>query len=180
VISIFLTVSQWSIPILLILILIAGYHKKVRMYEVFIQGAMEGIKTTIKLTPYILAIFVAIGIFRASGALQFVVYIFSPILKMFQIPPDLLTLGILKPLSGSASLGITAELLNKHGPDSPIGITASIAQSSSETTFYVLSLYLGSVNIKDGRHILVMGLIGEFTAFLLALAAGSLIAKLNF
>lgn len=175
--QIFLKVSHCAIPLLIIIIIAAGVKRRVRMYEVFIQGAMEGIKTTLKLTPYILAIFVAIGIFRSSGALEILILIFSPLLKLFGIPPDLLTLGILKPLSGSASLGITAELLQKYGPDSTIGVTASIAQASSETTFYVFSLYLGSVNLKEGRHILIMGLISELTAFMLALGFGALITR---
>jgi spore maturation protein B len=169
------SVSQWAIPVLLLLVLGAGFKNRVKIYEVFIQGAMEGIKTTVRLTPYVLAIFVAIGIFRDSGALDFIVYIFKPLLTFFHIPPDLLTLGLLKPLSGSASLGTTAELLNKYGPDSSTGITASIIQGSSETTFYVMSLYLGAVAIKNGRHILLMGLIAEFSAILLALALGTVI-----
>ena len=137
---------------------------------------MEGIKTTVKLAPYILAIFVAIGIFRSSGALQIIVFILQPLLNLFRIPPDLLTLGILKPLSGSASLGITAELLTKFGPDSPVGVTASLIQGSSETTFYILSLYLGAVHLKNSRHILTVGLLAEFSAFILALIAGSLLS----
>jgi spore maturation protein B len=169
------SISQWAIPVLLLLILGAGLKKKVKIYEVFIQGAMEGLKTTVRLAPYILAIFVAIGIFRNSGALDFIIYIFKPLLMFFHIPPDLLTLGLLKPLSGSASLGTTAELLNKYGPDSTTGITASIIQGSSETTFYVMSLYLGSVAIKNGRHILVMGLIAEFSAIILAMIIGPML-----
>lgn len=167
--------SQWAIPVLLLGILGAGWQKKIKIYEVFIQGAMEGIKITIRLTPYLIAIFVAIGIFRNSGALDFIVYFLKPLLRFFQITPDLLTLGLLKPLSGSASLGATAELLHKYGPDSATGITASIIQGSSETTFYVMSLYLGAMGIKNGRHILLMGLVSEFSAFLLALTIGPMI-----
>ena len=136
---------------------------------------MEGIKTTIRLAPYILAIFIAIGIFRNSGALDLLVSLLGPLFTFLQIPPDLLTLGLLKPLSGSASLGTTAELLNKFGPDSVTGVTASIIQGSSETTFYVMSLYLGSVNIKNAPHNLFMGLVGELSVFILALLIGPLL-----
>ncbi|HEY8464524.1 MAG TPA: nucleoside recognition domain-containing protein [Bacillota bacterium] len=169
------TVSQWLIPLILILILTAAYKNKVRIYEVFVQGALEGLRTTFKLSPYILAIFVAIGLFRSSGALDICIETARPLLVLLNIPSDLLTLALLKPLSGSASLAITAELLQKYGPDSPIGIIASIAQGCSETTFYVLSLYLGSVNIKDGRHTLLMGVTSEVVAFLLAVSLGSLL-----
>ncbi len=92
-INILFLFSQWSIPLLILLILGIGFKKKIKVYEIFIQGAMEGIKTTIRLTPYILAIFVAIGIFRSSGALGLVVSILKPVLNFLQIPPDLLTLG---------------------------------------------------------------------------------------
>lgn len=176
-VALFFTISEWAIPLLLLIILGFGRFKKIHIYEVFIQGAMEGIRTTIKLTPYILAIFIAVGLFRSSGALDFIVYIFKPLLNLLKVSPDLLTLGILKPLSGSASLGITAELLHKYGPDSITGVTASIIQGSSETTLYVLSLYLGSIHIKDSRHTLIMGLTGELVAFILAIGIGPFIAN---
>jgi spore maturation protein B len=174
-VTIFLTISEWAIPLLLLIILGFGRFRKIHVYEVFIQGAMEGIKTTIKLTPYILAIFIAVGIFRSSGALDLIVYFFRPFLNLLGISPDLLTLGILKPLSGSAALGITAELLHKYGPDSITGVTASIIQGSSETTLYVLSLYLGAIHIRDSRHTLMMGLTSELIAFILAMGIGPLI-----
>jgi Uncharacterized membrane protein len=175
-IALFLTVSEWAIPLLLLIILGFGRLQKIHIYEVFIEGAMEGIRTTIKLTPYILAIFIAVGLFRTSGALDIVIHVFKPLLNSLKISPDLLTLGFLKPLSGSASLGITAELLQKYGPDSITGTTASIIQGSSETTLYVLSLYLGSIRIKNSRHTLIMGLTGELVAFILAIVIGPFIA----
>lgn len=176
-VEVLLKLSYWTIPVFLLIVLGAGIKQKVPMYEVFVQGAMDGIKTTIKLTPYILAIFVAVGIFRTSGALDNAVKLLHPLLQLIGIHPDLLTLGLLKPLSGSASMGITAELLSKFGPDSNLGITASIIQGSSETTFYVYSLYLGSVNIKDSRHILATGLVCEAVALILALLLGPTITR---
>lgn len=170
--------SQWAVPLLILFILGVGWCKKVPMYEVFIQGAFEGIRTTIRLAPYILAIFIAVGLFRMSGALGLVMILFNPLLGAIGLSPDLLTLGIIKPLSGSASLGITAELLNKWGPDSSIGLMASIAQGCSETTLYVLSLYLGAVGIKDSRHLLAMGLVSEMSAFWVAIGLGTLISQL--
>jgi len=168
-------ISQWFIPSVLIIILIAGHRRKVKIYEVFIQGAMDGIKTTLKLAPYLLAIFVAIGLFRNSGALNLLTYLLKPFLIMVKLDPELLALSILKPLSGSASLGTTAELLLKYGPDSVMGLTASLIQGSGETTFYVLSVYLGAVNVKDSRHLLLVGLASEFTACCLSLAIGRLL-----
>lgn len=172
-----ISISHWAVPVIILLILWAGAVKKIRLYEVFVQGAMEGLKTTIKLTPYLLAIFVAIGLFRSSGALGFLVNLLGPVFKRLGIPAELVPLGLLKPLSGSASLGFTAEMLQKHGPDSPLGLMASLIQGSSETTFYVLSLYLGSVRIRDGRHLLLVGLLNEWFVFLLAIIAGMMITK---
>jgi spore maturation protein B len=171
-------ISQWSVPLLLLLILGCGYKNKVRIYEVFVQGAFEGLRTVCKLFPYLLAIFVAIGLFRTSGALSLMVAAIEPILRLLQLPPELIMLALVKPLSGSASLAITADLLQKNGPDSPVGMMASLAQGSCETTFYVLSLYLGYVNIKNGRHTLIMGLTSELAAFILAVALGSMISRL--
>ncbi|MGD8401168.1 MAG: spore maturation protein [Bacillota bacterium] len=171
-------ISQWSVPLLLLLIFGWGYKNKVRTYEVFVQGALEGLRTVGKLFPYLLAIFVVIGLFRTSGALSLMVKALRPILRLLQLPPELVTLALIKPLSGSASLAITADLLQKNGPDSSVGMIASIAQGSSETTFYVLSLYLGYVNIKNGRHTLIMGLISELAAFMLAVALGTMISRL--
>lgn len=171
------SVSQWLIPLILLFILGTGFQKKVKVYEIFVQGAMEGLRTTLRLTPYIIAIFVAIGIFRNSGAMNFIVDLIKPFLTYFKIQPDLLTLVLLKPLSGSASLGTTAELLHKFGPDSVTGVIAAIIQGSSETTFYVMSLYLGSVNIKNSRHILLLGLLCETSVFILALLIGPLLVK---
>lgn len=175
--QIFTIIAQWSIPLLLLTIFAAAFQKKLPVYELFIQGAMEGLKTTLKLTPYILAIFVAVSIFRTSGALQLIIDAFGPLLTLLGVHPDLLTLGLVKPLSGSAALGVTAELLHKYGPDSLVGITASMIQGSSETTFYVFSLYLGAIRVKDSRHILLTGLVCEIVAFILGISLGSGLAR---
>lgn len=174
--NLLIAISHWAVPVIIIVILLAGLIKKVRLYEVFIQGAMEGVKTTVKLTPYLLAIFVAIGLFRSSGALEFLVKLLGPVLNRLGIPAELIPLGLLKPLSGSASLGFTVELLKRHGSDTPLGLMASLIQGSSETTFYVFSLYLGSVRIRDGRHILLVGLLNEWLVFLLAIMAGMILS----
>ncbi len=171
--EIFLFISEWSIPLLLIIILGFAASKKVAIYEVFLAGALEGLKTTFKLIPYILAIFVAVGIFRISGSLELFTQMIKNIIP-FAFPGELLTLGLLKPLSGSASLGITAAILSKFGPDSFAGIMASIIQGSSETTFYVVSLYLGYIGIKDSRQILMVGLLNDLTVFLLAILIGNI------
>jgi len=174
-IKILMLISQYAIPCVLLFFLGAATFRKIPIYEIFIQGALEGLKTTLRLTPYLLAIFVAIGLFRTSGALALLTTGFNPLLKILHLSPDILTLGLLKPLSGSASLGYTADLLSKYGPDSSLGLTASLIQGSCETTFYVLSLYLGAVGIKDGRHLLAVGLLAELASLIMAIILGNLI-----
>lgn len=175
IISWLIELSPWFIPLLILIVLGMGFYKRVKVYEVFIAGVIEGLQTTLKLAPYLIAIFAAISLFRNSGALNFLLYLFNPLIRGSNLHPDLLTLALLKPLSGSAALGTTAELLKQHGPDSALGITASIIQGSCETTFYVVSLYLGAVGLKDSRHLLAIGLSSEAVVFILAVILGSII-----
>lgn len=158
----------WLIPIILMSILGYAQFKKVKIYETFIIGAREGLTTIVRLLPYIIAIFSAIALFRQ-------------VLSLLPFPRgigDLLMLGILKPLSGAAALSTTAEILNTYGADSRIGIAASIMQGSCETVFYVISLYLGSVNIKQSRNLLTVGLCSEVVVFLFALTVSSFFGSL--
>ena len=119
--------------------------------------------------PYLVAMLAAVGVFRASGAMELLINVLSPITRQLGIPPELLPLALMRPMSGSASLGILAELLRTYGPDSFIGRTASTMMGSTETTFYTISIYLGSIGYKDARYILAAGLLADFTGFAVSL-----------
>lgn len=162
-------ISSWSIPLIIFFILSYGVFKKVNIYEVFTEGAREGIKTTLNIFPFILAMLIAINIIQASGAMDIIVKGLRPLIGSLNIPVDVIPLLFLRPLSGSASLSYTAYLLNEYGPDSFIGKLASTIQGSTETTFYVLAVYFGAVGIKKYRYSLLVGLLSDIAGFFAAI-----------
>ncbi len=159
-------ISVVAIPLFLLVFLGWGLFKKVKVYEVFVEGAKDGFNTAVKIIPYLVAMLLAIGIFRASGAMEVVVTLLSPVTNLIGMPADVLPLALLRPLSGSGSMGLMTELMKVNGPDSFIGVLASTMFGSTETTFYVLAVYFGSVGIKNTRHALPAGLIADFAGML--------------
>ncbi|PRX29884.1 spore maturation protein B [Orenia metallireducens] len=160
--------SQWAIPLIILLILIAAFIKKVKVYEVFTDGAVEGIAVGVKILPYLLAMLMAIAIFRASGALDIVLNQLAKPLSILGIPKEVIPLALIRPLSGTGSLGIVTDLINQYGPDSFIGRLASTMQGSTETTFYVAAVYFGAIGIKNSRHAILAGLLADLAGFLAA------------
>lgn len=154
-----------------IIILFVGYAavKKVKIYESFVEGAKEGFNVAVRIIPFLVAMLVAIGIFRAGGAMDFLVAVLSPLTNLIGMPAEALPMALMRPLSGSGSLGIMAEIISVHGPDSFIGILVSTIMGSTETTFYVLALYFGSVNIKKTRHAVAAGILADIAGILGAL-----------
>ncbi|MDI3317400.1 MAG: nucleoside recognition domain-containing protein [Bacillota bacterium] len=160
--------ARWTVPLLLAAIPLHGYLRGVDIYNAFIDGAREGLSLAIRVLPYIVSIFVAIGIFRASGALELTTHYLQPVLRPLGIPPEILPLMIIRPLSGNGALALTTELLHRWGPDSFVGRLASVITGSTDTTFYILSLYFGSVGVTRSRHALAAGLIADGVGFLAA------------
>jgi spore maturation protein SpmA len=162
-------VSALAIPLLIVIFIGYGAIKKIKVYEQFVEGAKEGFNIAVKIIPYLVAMLVAIGIFRAGGAMDWLIYALSPVTNLIGMPADALPMALMRPLSGSGSLGIMAENLSVYGPDSFIGILVSTFYGSTETTFYVLAVYFGAVNIKNIRHALPVGLIADVAGILGAL-----------
>lgn len=154
-------ISVIAIPLLILTFLGWGLFKRVKVYEVFVEGAKDGFNVAIRIIPYLVAMLVAIGIFRASGAMDVLIVVISPITNLIGMPAETLPMALMRPLSGSGSLGIMTELMNVHGPDSLIGVLASTMYGSTETTFYVLAVYFGSVNVRNTRHALPAGLVAD-------------------
>jgi spore maturation protein SpmA len=161
--------SVIAIPALIVFFVGYGVLKKVKVYEQFVDGAKEGFNIAIRILPYLLAILVAIGIFRAGGAMQWLISILTPLTNLIGMPAEALPMALMRPLSGSGSLGIMSEVISVHGPDSFIGILVSTFYGSTETTFYVLAVYFGAVNIKNTRHAVPAGLIADICGILGAL-----------
>lgn len=167
--SIIQVVSVLAIPFVIFSFITYGVLKKVKIYEAFIDGAKEGFNVALRIIPFLVAMLVAIGIFRASGAMDFLIMILSPVTNLIGMPAEVLPMALMRPLSSSGSLGVMSEIMNVHGTDSFIGILASTLYGSSETTFYVLALYFGSVNIKRVRHSVVAGIAADIAGVLGAL-----------
>ena len=162
-------ISIWAIPLLLFIIPLLAVKNKVKVYETFVDGAKGGFEVAIKIIPYLVAILVAIGMFRASGAMDIFVKIISPFTNLIGMPAEALPVAIMRPLSGSGALGIATEVMKQHGPDSFIGRLVSTFYGCSETTFYVVAVYFGAVGIKKTRHSIPAGLIGDLAGLLAAL-----------
>jgi len=170
-------ISRWVIPALLFIIPLAAVKKKVKVYEAFIEGAESGFETAIKTIPYLVAMLVAINIFRASGAMELFVKIISPVTEFLGAPAEILPLAIMRPLSGGGALGITADLIKTYGPDSFIGRLASTLQGSTDTTFFVVTLYFGSVGIKKYRYSVLAGLAADITGLVASIYICNLIFR---
>ena len=162
-------ISTLAIPLLIFIFVGFGVYKKVKVYEQFVEGAKEGFNIAVRIIPYLVAILVAIGIFRAGGAMDLLVTLLMPLTDFIGMPAEALPMALMRPLSGSGSLGIMAEIMSVHGPDSFIGILVSTFFGSTETTFYVLAVYFGAVNIKRTRHAVPAGLLADVAGILGAL-----------
>lgn len=162
--SIIAELARWAIPFLLFFVPLYAYFRKVPVYETFVEGAENGFKTAIKILPFLIGMLVSIRIFVDSGALELLMDVFRPLFIAFGWNPELLEiipLAIMRPLSGSGSLGVATQLILQHGPDSFIGRLASTLQGSTDTTFFVLAIYFGSVGIKRYRYALKVGLTAD-------------------
>jgi spore maturation protein B len=161
--TILTTVSRWAIPLLLLIIPLYGFCKRVPVYETFVEGAEEGFYTAVKIIPFLVGMMVAISVFRASGAMDYLLKVMMPIMRVIGAPPEVLPLAVMRPLSGSGALGLATELMRIYGPDSLLGRLASVMQGTTDTTFFVLTVYFGSVGIKRFKYALITGLSADIT-----------------
>lgn len=162
-------VSRWAIPFLLLSIPVYGFIRKVPVYETFVEGAEEGFTTAVKIIPFLVGMMVAISVFRASGAMEYLSRILNPLTSKLGAPAEILPLAIMRPLSGSGVLGMATELMRIYGPDSFIGRLASVMQGTTDTTFFVLTVYFGSVGIRRYRYSVITGLSADISGFIAAL-----------
>lgn len=162
-------ISVWALPAIIILILTFGLIRKVPLYEVFTTGAKEGFKVSVNIIPYLVAIMVGISMLRASGIIESIGTLMSPILSHFNISADVIPLMIVRPLSGSAALGIFSDIAHNAGPDAFTTKLAAIMVGSSETTFYVLAVYFGAAGISKIRYALAVGLIADLIGIVSAI-----------
>ena len=153
--------SFWLVPFLIAGLVLFGWARGARVYESFVEGAKEGFHVALRIIPYLVAILVAVAMFRASGCLGLFVAAVSPITAPLGLPAEAVPMAILRPLSGSGAFGVMSEILSTHGPDSYLGYLVSTMQGSTDTTFYVLAVYFGAVGIKKTRHAVPAGLLAD-------------------
>ena len=154
------TISIFFIPVIITIILVHGLVKKVPVYDLFAEGAKDGMSTCIEILPFIIAIFIAIEALTSSGVIGWLENILEPFLSLLGIPKELTSLILLRPVSGSGSLILAEEIMKEYGVDTFIGRSAAVMAGSCETFFYVLALYFGVTSVKKMRHAFSAGLIG--------------------
>jgi spore maturation protein B len=159
-------ISVIAIPMIIVFIPLYGYRKGLKVYEEFTEGAKEGFQVALRIIPFLVAIFLAISVFRSSGAMDILTWILSPVTSKIGMPGEVVPMALMRPLSGSGALGIMSELIKTHGADSFIGRLSSIMMGSTETTFYILAVYFGSINVRQTRHALPAALTADLAGMI--------------
>ncbi len=160
--------TDYIIPLILLLASAAALRKKENAYDIMLQGAADGLKLLASILPALIFLLTAVYMLRASGAMEILSDFFSPVFSFFGIPPETAMLVLIRPISGSAALAIGAELMAQYGVDSLIGRTAAVMLGSTETTFYTISVYFGAAGIQKTRYTLPAALFADFTGFFTA------------
>ncbi len=158
--------SYFVLPTLIVGFPLYGLIKGVRVYEEFVEGAKEGFEVAVTIIPYLVAILFAIGMFRASGAMDFLIGALDPVLSLIGVPAEVLPMAIIRPLTGSGSAAIVADMINQFGEDSLFVKMAATMFGSTETTFYVIAVYFGAINIRETRHAVPAGLFADLVGVL--------------
>ena len=144
--------SAWMLPTLVAALVLYGWVRGVRVYDSLVEGAKQGFQVAIRIIPYLVIILVVVGMFRASGGIEWIVFVISPVTELIGLPAEALPMALLRPLTGTGAFGVMAEAMTVHGADSLIGYMVSTFQGSTETTFYTLAVYYGAVGIRETRH----------------------------
>ncbi len=159
-------ISTIAVPVVIILIVIYGIADKKKVYVIFVEGATEGMSIVIKIFPTLLGIFLAVGVLRSSGLLEIITRAVSVFTNKVGFPSEVMPLAMLRPISGSASLAVATDIMKTYGVDSKIGLITSTIMGSTETTFYTIAIYTGSIGVKKIRFVLVAALIADFIGML--------------
>ena len=159
-------IGAYAIPSVIAIIVIYGLAKKVKVFDVFMEGAKDGLKTVLGILPSLVGLVMAVSMLRESGALEIIVKVLSPVANFFGIPEDIMPLAVLNPISGGGSLSMYESLLKTVGPDSYTGRVASVMMGSTETTFYAITVYYGSVGIKKSRQTIPAALCADVTSYI--------------
>lgn len=162
-------ISIIAMPLVILIIIFKGLREKVAVFDVFLKGAVEGVEITLKIFPTLVGLFVAIGMLRSSGVLDFITKLISPILSLIKFPSEIVPLALLRPISGSASMAVATDIIKQNGVDSFIGVLASVIMGATETTLYTIAVYSSSVKIKNTRGVVWAALAADITGIIVSL-----------
>ncbi len=162
------TVGAWVLPLMVISIIVFGLVKKVKIFDCFVAGAKKGLFLVYDLLPTITGLVLAITMLKASGAMDILAKAFSPLTAFLGVPKETAPMALLSPISGGGSLSVFESILKEHGPDSFLGRVGSVLMGSTDTTLYAVTVYYSVISIKNTRHTLYAGLLGDFTSFVLS------------
>lgn len=161
-------ISDFILPVFILIIIIFGLYKKVDVFESFVDGAKKGFDVFLSILPSLTALFLAIEMLKTSNGIDVLTNFLSPVADLFNIPKEVLPMCVLSPVSGGGSLSLFESIISQYGPDSYIGKVASVMMGSTETTFYAITVYFGAVGIKKIRHTAICSLCADFTSYILA------------
>lgn len=161
-------VSVIAMPTIILIIIALSFLEKNKVFDIFLDGAKEGIRIVYSIFPTLVGLFVAVGALRSSGILDLIINFFSPIIEFAKIPREIMPLAILRPISGSAAMAVATDIMNNYGVDSKIGQIASVVMGSTETTVYTIAVYTSCIKIKNTRGVLIAALIGDIVGMLVS------------
>lgn len=167
--SIMNVINNFSIPFIILAFVAFGLYKKVNVYESFTTGAKEGFTTAVNIIPFLVGMLMAIGIFRASGAMELLIKIISPVTSKLGVPSEVIPMALIRPLSGGGAQGMMTDLVTTHGAQSMIGRISAVMMGSTETTFYVLAVYFGSIGVTKQRHAIPVGLLADLAGLTMSI-----------
>ena len=162
--------SNIAMPLMIIVIVIYGVVERKKVFDIFLEGAKEGIGVVLNIFPTLVGLFVAIGALRSSGIIDVMVNFLTPVLNFVNFPTEILPLALIRPISGSSSIAVATDIMNKFGVDTNIGLMASVIMGSTETTVYTIAVYTSSVGIKKTRFVLWAALIADFVGIVTSVA----------
>ena len=161
-------ISVWCIPVFVFLIVLYGLIKKINVFDAFMEGTKSGFKSVVSIAPALVGLFAAIGVFRSSGAMDVIAKILSPVTNLLKMPSSLINFALLRPISGSGSLALAKDIIATEGADSFTAFATSVMMGSTETTFYTLAIYFGSVGIRKTRYAPACSLISDCVSFIMS------------
>ena len=162
-------ISAIIVPLIIAIIVFCGLIENKKVYDLFCEGAKDGIKMTVKMFPTLIGIFLAIGMLRSSGLLDFISNFLANFLKYFNVPTEIIPLAIIKPISGSASMALATNIISKFGTETRIGMIAATIMAASETTFYVIAVYMNSIKAKKSRNVIIPAIIADIVSIITAI-----------